>query len=92
MNHIKFESKSISVYFLTEDETTEDILYLCEQMKSGNATCVNGRIYHYNDLPEFLVVVYKMQHVDFTDVYNRNEEDLMEIWANRAEARKTLQR
>lgn len=92
MNHINFESKSISVYFLTEDETTEDILYLCEQMKSGNTACVNGRIYHHNDLPEFLVVVYKMKHVDFTDIYNRNEEDLMEIWANRAEARKTLQR
>lgn len=79
MDSIKFENKNLPVYFFKEDETTEEILALCEHLKEGKMVDVNGQIYQYANLPEFLVVVRKIKGVDFDKVCKKCKTNLQEI-------------
>ncbi|MBQ7342989.1 MAG: hypothetical protein IJW42_07010 [Alistipes sp.] len=86
MNSIKFENKSLPVYFFKGNETTEQIIALCDYLNEGKKIDVDGQIYQYANLPEFLVVVSKIEGVDFNKVYDKYEKELFEIWNARVES------
>ena len=85
MDSIKFENKGLPVYFFKGNETTVQIITLCDYLKEGKMIDVNGQIYQYANLPEFLVIVSRIKGVDFGKVYEKYEKDIMEIWYARIE-------
>ena len=86
MDSIKFENKNLPVYFLKGNETTEQIIALCNYLKEGKKIDIDGQIYQYANLPDFLVVVSKIEGVDFDNVYKECESELVEIWNARVES------
>lgn len=79
MNNFEYSQRHIVVYTIQGNESTDDIIRLCEEMKQGKYMEINSTLYAFPNLPEFLEVVYKICDISLGTIWDRFSNDMVEI-------------
>lgn len=79
MNYFEYSQRHITVYTIQGNESTDDIIRLCEEMKLGKYMEVNSTLYAFPNLPEFLEVVYKICDINLGPIWDIFSNDMVEI-------------
>ena len=80
MNNLECLQRNISVYVMKGNESTDDIIKLCEEMKQGKYYIeVNSTLYAFANLPEFLEVVNKICDINLDTIWDKFSNDLIKI-------------
>ena len=85
MKSMNFNCRDIRVYTLNGEEQTEDILALCEEMKNGKYVDLDGILYQFAYLPEFLASVNSKCNIDLETIYNTYLSDIRDIGVARTQ-------